>query len=150
MLFTFRPSFAIALWSTVTLLGCSGESEPSRPLCPPAGPSFRVTIEAEGEALPEDIRIEISYGAGHEVYRLDDATRAGKSVFCEPLPDAENVETIVCELWTSGAAGLEISAEGYEPIDETLSAERDDCGIVLVEVSRKLERAEESPIADDT
>lgn len=102
-----------------------------------------MTIAGEDDAaLPSDTQIEVTYGAGHEVYALDDATRAGKAVFCEPSPggDAAGALAISCDLWTSGAASLKVSADGYETLDETLSAERDECGIKLTSVSRKLER----------
>lgn len=138
----FRPTIALALFAPF-FAGCSDESEPSRPACPSTtGPSFRVTITSEDEVLPSDTQVEVVYGAGHEVYSLDDATRAGKAVFCEPSAafDAAGAPAISCDLWTSGAASLKVSAEGYEPIDETLSAERDECGIKLTEVTRTLER----------
>lgn len=139
----FRPLFALA-FAVPLFAACSDESEPSRPQCPSTtGPSFRVTIAAEDEdALPSDTQIEVTYGAGNEVYALDDATRAGKAVFCEASPgdDAAVALAISCDLWTSGAATLKVSAHGYETIDETLSAERDECGIKLTEVTRTLER----------
>lgn len=140
---SFRSPWAIAA-STLLLAACSSEAAPDRPQCPiETGPSFRVLLVGEGGSLPEDTEIEVTYGAGNEVYALGDATRAGKSVFCNPLPEdagAGGVEAISCELWTSGAATIRVTALGYEAIEETLSAERDDCGIKLTEVERTLAR----------
>lgn len=142
-----RPSWILAVaLHTSGLVACSSESATEREPCPKsAAPSFRVEITAEEGALPEDVRVEVTYGAGYELYALDDSSRAGKSVLCETTEDASGVEAISCELWTSGAASLKVSATGYEPIDETLSAERDECGIKTTEVTRTLERASELP-----
>jgi len=141
MLASLRSSFALAFLTAALVPACSDDGEPGT-VCPDAiFPSFRVSVTSEDGALPEELRIEVTYGAGHEIYELDDDTRANKAVFCKAEPEeAAPPEAVVCELWTSGAASLKVTASGYETIDETLSAERDECGIKLTEVSRVLER----------
>lgn len=141
MLGCLRRPFAFVLLAAIFVPACSDESEPG-PVCSDANlPAFRVRITCEDGALPDDVRIEVTYGAGNEVYELDDDTRANKAVFCKPEPaDAAAPEAVVCDLWTSGAATLKVTAEGYETIDEMLSAERDECGIKLTEIERKLEK----------
>lgn len=142
MLPIFRPQRAIVA-AALLVMACSSESAPNRPQCPDSGPSFHLTLTSDAGALPSDTRVEVTYGAGYEVYELDDATRAGKSVLCERVPeDGSTVDALSCELWTSGAATLHVTAEGYETIDETLTAERDDCGIKLTSVARVLSREE--------
>ncbi len=137
---SFRPLLAFALLAAF-LPACSGETEPGSPCPDVTWPSFRVSLVGEDDALPADLRVEVTYGAGHEIYELDDDTRANKAVFCRTEPeDAAVAQAVVCDLWTSGAASLKVEATGYATIDETLSAERDECGITLTEVVRVLER----------
>lgn len=141
MLGCLRRPFAFVLLAAIFVPACSDDSEPG-PICDDASlPAFRVRVTCEDGALPDDLRIEVTYGAGHEIYELDDDTRANKAVFCRAQSgDAGAPKMVLCDLWTSGAAGLKVTAEGYETIDEMLSAERDECGIVMTEVERTLER----------
>lgn len=136
-----RSFLALTLLASLSLAACSDDSEPGQPCPDVTWPSFRVSLTSEGETLPADLRIEITYGAGREIFELDDDTRANKAVFCRTEPEgAAEAEEVVCDLWTSGAASLKVTATGYATIDETLSAERDECGIKLTEVSRVLEK----------
>lgn len=130
------PIFA----ATIAALLSACTSRDPAPACPPSGPTFRVLLTASSGPLPADTRIAVKYGAGVEEYPGD----AGKSVFCHDVPgdpDAGAREAISCELWTSGAADVSVTASGCCPIEKTLRAERDDCGLELTEVPLELEPA---------
>lgn len=138
-----RPSRLICLLSLGgALIACSSDGAvEGEPCSKTVEPSFRVELTAGDGELPSDTRVEVTYGAGTEVYSPDDSTLAGKSVLCESWRGSTGVRAISCELWTSGAASLKVSATGYDAIDEPLSAERDECGIKTTEIIRQLERS---------
>jgi hypothetical protein len=132
-----RSSIVAAVAVVLLSAGCSS-SDPG-PNCPAAGPTFRVTLTAMPGPLPPDTRLEVKYGAGVEQY----PGNAGKSVFCHDVPgdpDAGARDAISCDLWTSGAADVTVTATGYATIERTLMAVRDDCGIQLTEVAIELEK----------
>lgn len=55
----------------------------------------------------------------------DDGGAEGAALAQVPGP----VGSLVCELWTQGAATIVIEASGYRRIESTLKAHRDSCGI---------------------
>lgn len=131
-----RLPFVVAV--AASLLAACSSSDPG-PTCRPNGPTFRVMLTAVPGPLPPDTRIEVKYGAGVERY----PGNAGKSIFCHDVssdPDAGVREGISCDLWTSGAADVSVTASGYLPVERTLVAERDECGLVLTQVSIELEQ----------
>ena len=130
---------------------CGPDAKPEQPC---DGPNFNLVVTAENGPLPPDTRINVRYGGNQEgePYALGE-TAAPQAVFCvedtsvggalgtdegesvagvggaaseatEPaIPD--NVQALRCRLYTQGPARLDVTASGYEPIDDrALSLER--------------------------
>ena len=130
--------------------GFSGCGPDQKPPPPCDGPSLILVLTAENGPLPADTRINVRYGGNREgePYVLGD-TRTPQAVFCKELtappadPNAEGsgsagaagaspttpegVFTLRCRLFTQGPARLDVSAEGYQSIeDESLSFDDDE------------------------
>jgi hypothetical protein len=127
--------------------GCGPDPKP-REGCD--GPSFNLVVRAEGGPLPDDTRLTVRYGSNQdgEPYELGQAATP-QAVFCEEdtspggaasepepagagagaggaptLPPAvtTGVHALRCRLYTQGPARVDITATGYQPIeDEPLS-----------------------------
>ncbi len=103
--------------------------------CPPVGPPeplFTLHIAAADGPLPTDMSLSVQWSAGEEpVFALDDPeswkTLEDGHVVCDIDRDAaapSDLEQLSCELWTSGATLVEISAAGYLPYEETLTPQK--------------------------
>ncbi len=140
------------------LLGaCSNETPPDSN-CPLAHPSFRLTVDADGQQLPHDVRITVRYGGtGTEDFIAAHPNQSPKIVFCDAQgPEAgpadasddhaagsgDGYDQIVCDLWTDGAATVEIRASGYPMTTRDLSANTDACGLVLTNAHITLEKSD--------
>jgi hypothetical protein len=137
-----------ALLLGVLLLGCSRDKVPG-PTCSGLEPAFALLIVAEDGPLPDDLRLSVTYGGGIEEFVLADTERTGEVVFCAPsdrdggapsMPDAEAeaLEALRCELWTDGAATIDVQGGDYPPLEHELEAEADACGIKTVEEAIEL------------
>lgn len=92
-------------------------------------PLFNITVRARGGLLPEDTTIRVTWSAGEEpAFVLGDKTTwktlDEANLVCEvdaSAPPPEDLEALVCHLWTSGATRVEISAKRLAPYDETLA-----------------------------
>ena len=143
-----NPLIVAALFATVTTTSCS-PSAPSES-CPPAysHATFRLTVKGDGIALPRGVVITVKYGSGKEVYDVDHPNQTPQVVFCKQTQDGgtigvdafdedasalTNAESIVCDLWTDGAATVSVKGQGYPDVEKDLVAERDDCGLKLAE-----------------
>lgn len=99
--------------------------------CPTAPvPLFTITIHAPSGPLPPNTTLNVTWSAGEEPeFKLSDATTwktldDDANVVCEvdrSAPPPVDLEALVCHLWTSGATRVEITAQGFEPYDETLT-----------------------------
>jgi hypothetical protein len=122
-------------------------------------PLFTVTITAEDGALPPDTTVAVDWSAGAEppfvlsdpaTWRtLDD----GANVVCDvdrSQPPPTNLDTLVCELWTSGATDVRVEAMGYAPQIETLTPDvSEKCGGPMpkqVAIQLKREMPEAGPL----
>ncbi|MCC6213399.1 MAG: hypothetical protein IT376_00905 [Polyangiaceae bacterium] len=142
-----RPAIVCA----ALVAGACGHGRDDPPTCND-GPhaAFEVRVSALGARLPTDATLAVRYGGGTEEVSLaappasprvvfcatelaDGGTEAGADAGAEPRPLAA-----VCELWTSGAADVTVTASGYAPLERDLVAERDECGIRTVEVELTL------------
>jgi hypothetical protein len=128
-------------------------------------PAFLVRISAGGQNLPADTRLRVEYGGTSVEERLVlEPAAAPDVVFCTAVPLAGGtddgdatigeggegeagaprrppvVATVLCELWTQGAATVTVQANGYRPVQEHLKAKRNDCGIETVEWNVPLAR----------
>ena len=89
--------------------------------------------------MPEDVLISVQYGGGIETFRAVGDNLASV-VLCEvhrEQADDEQgpIEEIACDLWTSGAATVSVTATGYVDDVQDLEAEKDPkCGILLSNV----------------
>jgi hypothetical protein len=98
--------------------------------CPHGPPEalFTVTIQTDdGAPLPSDTTVSVRWSAGEEpAFVLDDPTTwktldDGVNAVCEPDAQAGPVALLRCELWTSGATEVAVTATGYLELRETLT-----------------------------
>lgn len=112
---------------------------------------FTVHVTAADGAMPPDTVLRVRSSAGEEpAYDLADpeswtSADDGFVVECNVDRDATpplELDELVCELWTSGVTELELAADGYVTLEETLSpAEREGCeGFVPSEAELELLR----------
>lgn len=119
----------------------------------PTGPValYTVHVTAEDGPVPTDTKLRVRWSAAEEPeFDLADpetwkSVEDGSNVDCNLPPDATppvTLEELVCELWTSGATDVEVLADGYLTVEETLTpAEMDECEVpvpsdVELELSR--------------
>jgi hypothetical protein len=127
---------------------------PDRRPEPCDGPSFNLVVRAESGPLPPDTRINVRYGGNPEgepyelgnprtpqaVSCVEDTSAGGASSVAGSAGAGEagaasdedvDVWWLRCGLYTQGAARLDATAAGYQPIhDEALSFTREeDCEI---------------------
>jgi hypothetical protein len=124
-----------------------------------------VQLSAADGPIPFDTTIEVSYQGGlEESFRVGHPSK-NEDVCCRlvsaapsPLPptpcaaadagfftgDVTGASVVLCDVWSNGAATLEVTAHGYEPISAELMAEADEkCKrIVTSEVSLLLEHGD--------
>ena len=145
---------ALKRWRWLILFGfaaapfgaCGPDRRPEEPC---EGPSFNLVVKAEAGPLPADTRINVRYGGNPdgEPYQLskprtpqavkcvedtspggapsDDAASALAGAGGASAPDDATVWSLRCALFTQGPARLDVTATGYEPIEDTeLSFER--------------------------
>jgi hypothetical protein len=131
-------------------LGTSACSSSTPETCEPpnAHATFRMTVKAPSGPLPDKVIITIKYGgSGEEIYDARFPNITPQVVFCkqereggvEQDASQPDMEAIVCDLWTDGAATVKIEAEGYADLERNLKAETDKCGLKLTEETLTLE-----------
>lgn len=138
---------AFGLGVALTLGACSSPV-PNEAGCGPAHPTFRLVVDAEEGAVPDDVRIRVRYGSGEESFEATGGGEAPKVVFCEVQREASAedagqgpIQEVGCDLWTDGAATVWVTARGYVDVTRDLEAERDArCGLVLTDERVTLER----------
>lgn len=132
-------------------VACSEQQAPPSDTCPGPRPAFSLHVErADGELLPADTTLTVSYGgSAQERFALDDPPTAPQVVFCRVVPEGAaldggvvdlasldagtHIKALVCELWTDGAANVSVEASGLAPFTQTLVAQTDECGITTTE-----------------
>jgi len=148
--------------TAVPFAACGPDHRPEEPC---EGPSFNLVVRTDlGVPLPPDTRINVRYGGNPdgEPYALgeartpqavscretsggapsgDDESASGDggaaagSVGSAPEPEGVAVLALKCGLYTQGPARLDVTAEGYEPIeDQALSFEHEKHCQVPIEV----------------
>ncbi|MEN9580510.1 MAG: hypothetical protein RJA70_3519 [Pseudomonadota bacterium] len=133
----------------LSVLSCSPQPNEGNP-CPRDVAAFRVELTGPTGELPPETELAVTFGgAGVERYSVERGNRSNKTVCCVPahpsvgkLPHVScdgdstrgaalsakdagtdrGVAAIHCELWTDGAAQLEVQAAGHAPFEKTLSA----------------------------
>ena len=108
--------------------------------CPPQGPPaplFTLKVTAMRGPLPEDTTLRVRWSAGDEpefVLGQPDTwmtLEQGSNVVCQVPHDAgppTDMTELVCELWTSGATEIDLTAQGYLPHNQTLTPKTiDEC-----------------------
>lgn len=105
--------------------------------CPSAPvPLFAVRITAADGRVPPDTTLLVRWSAAEEPtvdLREPDSwpsVEEGANVDCD-IPDGATppleLDTLRCELWTSGPTYVEIAAEGYRTVEQTLTPPDGDC-----------------------
>jgi hypothetical protein len=122
---------------------CGPDAKPGPPC---EGPTYIVHVRAENcRPLPPDTRLNVRYGGNHEgePYALGE-TPSPQTVFCDEdampredcggnaaaspqggaagaaadPPASSGVWQLSCRLYTQGPARIDVTATGYEPIEE--------------------------------
>jgi hypothetical protein len=140
----------------LSLPGCPDDEPP-----PCDGPTmaFKVLLVAAEGPLPEDTVFRVKHGSatGTEDFRLDADFPSSDVVFCcratrdgectevaDVASDGDGgpapVEGLLCELWTDGAAQVNVSASGYPDLDEMLEARSSEGCLQTVNVTLTLVR----------
>ena len=148
-------------------VGCGPDHKPDQPC---DGPTFNLVVTAESGPLPADTRVNVRYGSNQEgeAYALGEV-RTPQAVFCsedtsaggapataaseeasgaasgaaptEPEPATNGVQALRCRLYTQGPARLDVTAAGYEPIDDqALSLDRKKRCEIEIAVELKLQK----------
>jgi hypothetical protein len=141
--------------ATVPFAACGPDHRPEKPC---DGPSFNLVLTTEtGAPLPPDTRLTVRYGGNPdgELYELgkprtpqavscvEDTTPGGHSSLpaaaeggqggATATDSASNtgVVRLSCGLYTQGPARLDVTATGYQPIDDLMLsfADREHCKI---------------------
>jgi len=102
------------------------------PLAP--APLFTLTVTAPGGSVPPDTHLVVRWSAAEEpLFALDDPSTwksldEGANVVCNVGGSAppEELDALVCELWTSGATEIEIGADHYVTQRETFTPPQSD------------------------
>ncbi len=131
----------------LSALGCSEDHSPVKQPCPRDVPAFRVQLVAPGGNIPANTKLQVTFGgSGREHYSVERGNGDNKTVCCRPgevlsgdYPAVKcddsggsgseagaGVAAIHCEMWTDGAAEVEVEADGYSLLEETLTAELSD------------------------
>jgi hypothetical protein len=98
------------------------------------------TIHWMGDAAPN---ASPEVGGGGLDASDEDVVRVGEPNMEAGLRDGQlQIEKVVCDLWTHGAATVTVQASGYPKVERELSADRDECGIVQKEEQITLEHAD--------
>jgi hypothetical protein len=115
-------------------------------------PLYTLTITAPGKPVPPDTTLHVVWSAGEETFALDNPSTwktldDGINVVCAVQRDAgppTDLDELVCQLWTTGATEVEVTAKGYVQHEETLRPlESELCDAVPAEVDVVLQ-----PLAD--
>jgi hypothetical protein len=117
---------------------CGPDAKPGPPC---DGPTYNLVVRIENAPLPPDLRLNVRYGGNHEGegYALGEK-HTPQAVFCsedtsqggagnEPTPSggesnhepedaAASVWALRCRLYTQGPARIDVTATGYESIEE--------------------------------
>ena len=138
-----RRIFPLAGLVVAAFAGCGPDRRPDEPC---DGPTFNLVVTAENGPLPPDTRINVRYGGNQdgEPYALSDS-RQRQAVFCDRIgvgaggasgsagagssgadagdapsdtPSVDAVEALHCRLYTQGPARLDVTASGYQPVDD--------------------------------
>jgi hypothetical protein len=90
---------------------------------------FTVHLSVPGGTIPPDTRVKVTWSAGEEpIFVLEDpetylTLEDGSNLVCD-VDEATSAPTdlpeLICHLWTSGPTRIEVTADGYIPLDETL------------------------------
>ena len=93
-------------------------------------PLFTLRIHGHAGPVPANTKVAVVWSAGAEpIFALDDPTTwktldDGVNAFCRVDTDGGppvDLTELVCELWTSGATQVEVSATGYTTYAKTLT-----------------------------
>jgi hypothetical protein len=93
-------------------------------------PEFVLTIRGAAGTVPHDTKVEVSWSGGLcGPFALDDPMTwlplDVSNLVCDvdpANPPTSALSSLRCEIWTSGAAHVRVTAAGYQAYDRTLSS----------------------------
>ncbi len=118
-----RLLFVATLLSALAA-GCRRDDQDA-PQCKPQ-PAFALTVRAfDGRPLHADTMIIVNSSWGEESFATASPPASPQAVFCEAAS-----ERVACNLWTDGAAMVNVTSGGLAPAKVELKADADECGVV--------------------
>jgi hypothetical protein len=99
--------------AAVGFAACGPDAKPGPPC---DGPTYDLVVKVEDGPLPPDLRLNVRYGGNHEgeSYALG-KKHTPQAVFCS---EEASEGALRCRLYTQGPARIDVTATGYEPIEE--------------------------------
>ena len=138
------PLALLGLSGLVLTAGCANEPAPDE--CGYPKPAFSLSLATrDGAPLPEGTKLTITFGGGAETIYPGALPASPKVAFCHLETLGSGATSLVCALWTDGAAAIDVVAPGYEPVAKTAEAHSDRCGIVTTPWAITLEKTHGSP-----
>jgi hypothetical protein len=163
--FLYRCTIILVCASGCTSNGGHGKNDQPDACSSEVHAAFLLTITAGDAALPADLELQVQYGGFCEIYDLDrrevmacaDGGLSG-SVFCRVNPPAAEAvcdtspmdddagapgsmdHVLSCCLWTPDATSVAVTSSQYAAVEQDLSPESNDCGLMTVAVPIDLMR----------
>lgn len=129
-------------------LGCSAEDDPD-PQCTDQA-AFELTVHSLFGPLPDDTKLEVTYGGGTEPFQLG-ADNPEDVLQCKASPSADAsdagvpVDSLTCKVWTQSAAKVTVEATGFPELQRDLEAKRNGKCFVTVAVDLALGETDAGP-----
>ena len=118
-------------------VGC-GPDEPDDVACE-RQPPYQLAVTAAGGTLPGSTVVHVKHGGGEVDYAISDPPTESDLVFCDSTANsAHDVASLHCDLWTQGAITITVEADGYEPVEQQVSLEKEEGCVVTLDVELEL------------
>jgi hypothetical protein len=140
------------LLALTSLLSCHGGSPEQHEVCPRTVAAFDLRVSALSGPLPEDTRIDVSYGGALTESYVMNGDNADNQIVCCAVGEIDGVKQmpgrcgatldagqgqlaqldagapleIRCSVWSNGAAKVTIKGGAFTPFERTLIADEDE------------------------
>lgn len=166
--FGLCAAFGLLVFAPLGVSSCNDDGGKPPRDCPRQQPAFRILLTAEDGRLPTDTFLKVTYGSGTDTFSFAEAGGSHEDLCCRPWTDTDaglppttcgasatgdasrdagpdggaGPEALLCDLWSNGVAELDVTTAEYPKLAQSLSAERDECGVRTVEVRVELRHAD--------